>query len=166
MLSHSALEIHSSPPPRDSTKSLLPPSCAPTPDLQSPPPLSSASGAVASRKRGTGRAAGTSKEVVYVGTTGFHAFLHAMPNPTGALAGGCGPLTARFHPKPSHALLAKGGFGTKLSWTMKLAMGPRLARVASTGSFTQAWAPSTGGMRAPVPTARVPGHPCSQGLSP
>lgn len=56
--SHSALEIHPSPPPRDSTKSLLPPSRAPTPDLQSPPPLSSASGAVASLKRGTGSTAG------------------------------------------------------------------------------------------------------------
>lgn len=160
MPSHPAPEIHPRPPRLHQV-----PARPPTPPSEAcrafHHSLSSASGAVVPLKSGTETAAGASKDVLHVGATGVHAFLHATPNATRAPAGGCGPRMARFHPKPSRVLLAKGGFVTKLSRPMKLAVGP--ARTAPTGSFTQARALSTGGVQAPVAAARVPGHPCSRG---
>lgn len=56
---------------------------------------------------------------------------------------------ARFHPGPSHELLAKG-FMTRQSWTTKLATGPGPAHIASTASLLQPQVLSAAGVQIPV----------------
>lgn len=63
-----------------------PGACPPPQACRAPHHPGQDSGAAASPLGDPGRAAGASEEALYVGTAGLHAFLHAGPNPAGALA--------------------------------------------------------------------------------
>lgn len=114
-----------------------------------------------------GTAAGASREALYVGTTGFQAFLHARLNPAKALERGCGPLMARFHPGSSHVLLARGALRQSYA-DHEVGTGPGPAHNALTASFAQSrsWVPSITGVQALAQATVGQRHPLLRGSHP